>query len=149
MHNLSLIAMNMKRLLFAFTLMALTANLASAQQNEAQQNEAQQNEAVITVVGETTHDFKTIKEADGAATHTFKIKNEGKAPLVITKVTTSCGCTTREYTKEPIAPGKTGEIKVTYDTANRPGPFTRTIQVYSNGSSGSYILTIKGTVEGK
>ena len=134
----------MKRLLFAFTLVTLTASLATAQQNDAQQNEA-----VFAVVGEATHDFKTIKEADGAATHTFTIKNEGKAPLVITKVTTSCGCTTPEYPKEPIAPGKTGELKVTYDTANRPGPFTRTIQVLSNGYTGTYVLTIKGTVEGK
>ena len=139
----------MKRLLFAITLVVLTASLATAQQNEAQQNEAQQNEAVFAVVGEATHDFKTIKEADGAAKHTFTIINEGKTPLVITKVTTSCGCTTPEYPKEPIAPGKTGELKVTYDTANRPGPFTRTIQVLSNGYTGTYVLTIKGTVEGK
>ena len=154
----------MKRLLFAFILIALTASLVSAQQNEAQQNEAQQNEAqqneaqqnetqqngaVFAVVGEATHDFKTIKEADGAATHTFTIKNEGKAPLEIKSVTTTCSCTTSEFSKEPIAPGETEKLKVTYDTANRTGPFTRTIQVYSNGSSGSYILTIKGTVEGK
>ena len=139
----------MKRLLFAFTLIALTASLASAQQNEAQPKEAQQNEAVLTVVGESTHDFETIKEADGAATHTFTIKNEGNAPLIISNVTSTCSCTQPEHSKEPIAPGKTGDIKVTYDTANRPGPFTRTVQVYSNGSSGSYILTIKGTVEGK
>jgi len=139
----------MKRLLFVFTLIVLTASLASAQQNEAQQNEAQQNEAVFAVEGESTHDFKTIKEVDGAATHTFTIKNEGKAPLEIKNVTSTCGCTKPEYTTEPIAPGKTGELKVTYDTANRPGPFTRTIQVFSNGHTGTYILTIKGTVEGK
>jgi len=129
----------MKRLLFAFTLVLFTASLTLAQQKEA----------VFAVVGESTHDFKTIKEANGSATHTFKVKNEGKAPLVITRVTASCGCTTPEYTTEPIAPGKTGEIKVTYDTTGRPGPFTKTISVFSNGYGGSYILTIKGVVEPK
>jgi len=133
------IALNMKRLLFAFTLILLIASYASAQQNEA----------VFAVVDESTYDFKTIKEADGDATHTFKIKNDGNAPLVISRVTTSCGCTTWEYLKEPVAPGETLDFKVIYNTTNRVGPFTRTIQVFSNGYAGSYILTIKGTVEGK
>ena len=129
----------MKRLLFAFTLTLLVASYASAQQNEA----------VFAVAGESTYDFKTIKEADGDATYTFKIRNDGTAPLIISKVTTTCGCTTYEFSKEPIAPGKTGDLKVIYDTANRVGPFTRTLSVFSNGYTGSYILTIKGNVEGK
>ena len=129
----------MKRLLFAFILVLFTASLTSAQQKEA----------VFTVVGNAIHDFKTIKEANGSATHTFKVKNTGKAPLVIARATASCGCTSPEYTTEPIAPGKTGEIKVTFDTAGRPGPFNKTIQVYSNGYTGSYVLTIKGVVEPK
>ena len=130
-------AMNMKRLLIAFTIVLFTLSLVSALQEEA----------VFTVVGESTHDFKTIKEADGEATHAFKIKNEGKTPLVISKVTSTCSCTTAEFTKEPIAPGDTVEIKVTYDPANRIGPFTRTVSVYSNGSKGTNVLTIKGNVE--
>ena len=154
----------MKRLLFVFSLVLLTASLASAQQNEAQQKEAQQKEAqqkeaqqkeaqqklpVFTVVGESVHDFGKIKEADGTVSHTFKVKNDGKTPLVITQVNPSCGCTSREWTKEPIAPGKTGDIKVTYDPEGRPVPFTKTISVLSNGYTGSYILTIKGEVEPK
>jgi hypothetical protein len=89
-----------------------------------------------------------IKEADGKVSHTFKIKNDGKAPLVITRVIPSCGCTTPEWSKEPITPGKTGDIKVTYDPENRPtGAFTKTISVYSNGKTGSYLLTIRGEVK--
>jgi hypothetical protein len=129
----------MKRLLFGFTLFLLTTSLVSAQQKEA----------VFAVVGEASHDFGTIKEADGPVTHTFKIKNEGEAPLVVTKVAASCGCTTPEWTKEPIAPGKTGEIKVTYDPTGRPNPFNKTVSVYSNGKTGSSVLTIKGIVEPK
>jgi len=129
----------MKRLFIAFTLILLTASQASAQQQEA----------VFAVVGESIHDFGTIKEADGSVTHTFKVKNEGKAPLVISRVVPSCGCTSPEWSKEPIAPGKTGEIKITYDPTGRPNTFTKTISVYSNGYTGSYVLTIKGIVEAK
>jgi hypothetical protein len=126
----------MKRILFAFALILLTANLASAQEKTAS----------ISVVGEAIFDFGDINEADGPVTHIFKVKSDGEVALVITKVVASCGCTTPDWTKEPIAPGKTGEIKVTYDPARRPGAFTKTISVYSNGRVGSYIITIKGNV---
>ena len=128
----------MKRILFAFTLILLTASFVSAQQNEA----------VFAVVGESVHDFGTIYEADGPVSHTFKIKNEGTAPLVITNATASCGCTKPEYTKEPIAPGKTGEIKVTYNPSGN-APIIKNVTIYSNGKVGSSILTIKGTVVSK
>ena len=107
---------------------------------------AQQRGASITVVGEAVYDFGDIKESDGSATHTFIVLNNGELPFKISRIIPSCGCTTPEWTDEPIAPGKTGEIKVTYDTAGRPGPFTRTISVYSAGISGNYVLTIKGEV---
>jgi len=140
----------MKRILFVFTLVLFTACFASAQQRVAE-NEIKEagKEAVLKVIDESVHDFGTIKESDGPVTHTFKIKNEGKTPLVVTKVVASCGCTASEWTKEPIASGKTGEIKVTYDPAGRPQPFSKTVSVYSNGKTGSYVLTIKGVVEGK
>lgn len=126
----------MKRILFAFALILLTAGAVSAQQKEAS----------IAVVDSAVFDFGDIQEAGGPATHVFKIKNEGEVALVVTKVVASCGCTTPDWTKEPIPSGGTGEIKVTYDPTNRPGPFTKTISVYSNGKTGSYILTIKGKV---
>ena len=126
----------MKRILFAFALILLTAGVASAQQKEAS----------IAAVDSTVYDFGNIKEADGAVTHTFKVKNEGEVPLVVTKVVASCGCTTPDWTKEPIAPGQTGEIKVTYDPTGRPNAFTKNISVYSNGKAGSFIFTIKGNV---
>jgi alpha-tubulin suppressor-like RCC1 family protein len=126
----------MKRILFTFVLIFLTANIVSAQEKAAS----------ISVVDSAVFDFGDIKEANGPVTHVFKVKNDGEVALVITKAVGSCGCTVPEPTKEPIAPGKTGEIKVTYDPAKRPGPFTKTISVYSNGKVGSYILTIKGKV---
>ncbi|MCD7936982.1 MAG: DUF1573 domain-containing protein [Tannerellaceae bacterium] len=94
-----------------------------------------------------THDFGTINEADGNVSYSFVVKNTGNAPLVLTRVVASCGCTTPEWTREPIAPGESGEIKVTFDPKDRPGPFAKTINVYSNGKKGSYILTIRGEVK--
>ena len=128
----------MKRFLLVFSLFLLTASFVSAQEKEA----------VLAVVGEAVHDFGTIKEADGPVSHIFKVKNEGNAPLIITKVTASCGCTQPEFPKEPIAPGKTGEIKVTY-TPSGNAPFNKQISVYSNGKAGTTILSVKGVVEGK
>lgn len=125
----------MKQVIFIFMAILLATGIASAQQK-----------AVISAE-QTSYDFGTIKEADGKVSHTFQIKNDGNMPLVITRVIASCGCTTPEWTKEPIAPGKTGDIKVTYDPSGRPGPFTKTISVYSNGKTGSFILTIRGEVK--
>lgn len=125
----------MKQVIFIFMAILLATGMASAQ-----------SKAVISC-DETTFDFGTIKEAAGSASHTFKIKNAGDAPLVLTRVVASCGCTTPEWTKEPIAPGQTGDIKITYDPKDRPGPFTKPVSVYSNGKVGSFILTIRGEVE--
>ncbi len=98
-------------------------------------------------VAENFHDFGEIKEADGKVSHTFVVKNDGNAPLVITRVIASCGCTSPDWTKEPIAPGQTGEVKVTFDPKNRPGPFAKTVSIYSNGKTGSYVVTIRGDVK--
>lgn len=126
----------MKRILFVIMLVTLTIGAASAQQKEAS----------ITVTDSATHDFGDIKEADGPVSHTFVVINNGELPLVISRVVASCGCTTPDWTKEPIAPGKTGNIKVTYDPSGRPNQFVKTVNVYSNGKTGSYVLTIRGNV---
>ena len=125
----------MKRIIFIFMAILLATGLASAQKK-----------AVISAE-ETSFDFGTIKEANGNVSHTFQIKNTGDSPLVLTRVIASCGCTTPEWTKEPIEPGTTGDVTITYNPKKRPGPFVKTISVYSNGKTGSFILTIRGEVE--
>lgn len=93
-----------------------------------------------------TFNFGEIKEADGPVTHTFVIKNVGKAPLVIKNCTASCGCTTPVWTKTPIAPGKTGTVKVTYNPEDKPGSFAKSISVYSNATKFPLGLSIRGSV---
>ncbi|MDO5608912.1 MAG: DUF1573 domain-containing protein [Capnocytophaga sp.] len=91
-------------------------------------------------------DYGTVKEgADGK--RVFEFTNTGKAPLVITNVSSSCGCTVPSWTKEPVAPGAKGKIEVVYDT-KRVGPIRKTITVLSNAKdNGQKTLRIKGTVE--
>ena len=72
---------------------------------------------------ETQWDFGKIKEVDGVVSHTFTFKNVSTTPFIINFVSVSCGCTSPEYSKEPVMPGKTGQITIHYDPAGRPGFF--------------------------
>lgn len=91
-----------------------------------------------------TIDYGTIeKGADGV--RIFEFTNTGSAPLIITKASASCGCTVPSWPKTPILPGKSGEIKVKYDT-NRVNPIRKTITVLSNADTPTVALKIKGLV---
>lgn len=92
------------------------------------------------------HDFGTIKEEIGAITTIFEFVNSGEAPLIIQRVTATCGCTTPQYTREPILPGDTGRIDVRYSTVRRPGNFRKNVRVYTNVPDSVFTLTIRGRV---
>lgn len=94
------------------------------------------------------HDFGNVEEGN-LATYKFEFTNTGKEPVVISNVQASCGCTTPSWTKEPVMPGKTGEITASYNSAGRPGVFNKTITVTSNAATPSVVLTIKGVVNQK
>lgn len=92
------------------------------------------------------HDFGTVVQGD-VACYNFEYQNVGDAPLVISHVSSSCGCTATQWSKKPLMPGRKGKVKVSYDTGNL-GVFRKTIVVYSNATT-SYsnsILRIKGNV---
>ena len=125
----------MKRIVVFFVCFLMGATLIFAQ-----------NKPVITFE-KTLHDFGEVLEANGDVSYEFVLKNTGNAPLVVNRATASCGCTTPVWTKEPIEPGKTGSLKVTYQAKNRPGPFSKTISVYSNADDKPFVLTIKGNVK--
>lgn len=92
-------------------------------------------------------DFGTVKQGSDVS-FDFVFKNTGKADIVITNVQASCGCTTPEWTKQPVQKKKEGTIKVRYDS-NRLGAFTKTITVTSNAKNSPLVLTIKGNIEQK
>lgn len=127
----------MKKILFALLLVVLGFG--------AMNGIAQNKKAIITVK-QSEYDFGTIKEGDGKVSHTFEILNTGDSPLVLTRVLSSCGCTTPEWSKEPIPAGKRGKLIVTYDPVGRVNPFVKTVSIYSNGKEGPFVVTIKGEV---
>lgn len=90
------------------------------------------------------HDFGKIQKG-GNGTFEFEFLNDGSEPLILSNVRASCGCTTPNWTKEPIFAGKKSKITVKYDT-QRIGSFNKSITVYSNGGETPIILRIKGTV---
>ena len=90
-------------------------------------------------------DYGTIEHnADG--NREFKFTNVGKEPLIISNAVGSCGCTTPQWPKEPIAPGKSGVIKVHYAT-DRVGHFEKTVTLTSNAETPSKVIKIQGTVK--
>ncbi|UKM64778.1 DUF1573 domain-containing protein [Flavobacteriaceae bacterium GSB9] len=91
-----------------------------------------------------TIDYGTIEKGSNGV-RTFEFTNTGDEPLIISKVTSSCGCTIPKKPKDPILPGKTGEIEVKYDT-NRVNPIRKTITVISNAETPTVALKIKGEV---
>jgi len=94
------------------------------------------------------HDFGTVEEGV-QATYKFEFTNVGKEPVIISNVQASCGCTTPSWTKEPVMPGKSGEITASYNSSGRPGAFNKTVTVTSNATNPSQVLTLKGVVNPK
>ena len=93
----------------------------------------------------TTHNFGSFSEKNPVVTHSFTFTNVGEQPLVVNQAIASCGCTVPEFTKEPIAPGGQGEIKVTYNGEGKfPGHFKKSITVRTNGSVEMTRLYIEG-----
>lgn len=95
---------------------------------------------------EQTYNFGTISEKGGKVSHKFEFVNDGDANLIIVDATADCGCTVPEFPSQPIAPGKKGYIKVTYNPLYRPGSFTKTITVRSNSKQKKTRIKISGTV---
>lgn len=124
----------MKKLSFVFVMCLVSMTLKS------------QYSITTLKFSETQHDFGVFREEAGRQTFNFIVTNTGNQPLVIQKVTASCGCTTPEWTRQPIAPGGQGKVTAIYDPANRPGVFDKTLTVYTNTKPASTTLTIKGEV---
>ena len=94
------------------------------------------------------HDFGTIAEGE-TVDYTFDFKNTGASDLIITDAKGSCGCTVPEFPKDPIKPGKSGKIKVSFNSAGKPGMQSKTVTITTNTAPGKEILTIKSSVTPK
>jgi len=94
---------------------------------------------------EMEFDFGTINEGE-IVNHVFKFTNVGKAPLLIDKATASCGCTVPDWPKKPIGVGEIGEIKVRFDSKNKPNQQIKTVTISANTEPSLTRLRIKGFV---
>ena len=92
------------------------------------------------------HDFGTLLQGE-VVTYSFHFTNTGNMPLIISEVGSSCGCTVGDYPRKPIEPGKTGDIKVTYNSAGHHGFQSRFLTVMSNTNPAKTTLRIKATVQ--
>lgn len=93
----------------------------------------------------TEWDFGDIKEDGGKVSHTFTFSNRGNKPLVITRVTANCGCTTPDYSRKPVEANGKGVINVVFDPMDRPGYFSKNVFVESAEGEGT-TLVITGRV---
>ncbi len=91
------------------------------------------------------HDFGKIIQGE-KVTYAFKFKNTGKSLLLISNVSTSCGCTVTDFPKEPIKPGESGKIDVSFDSEGRRGPQNKTATVMANTQPNSTMLRIQAII---
>lgn len=102
------------------------------------------NAQAVIKFEETSHNYGKFTE-DKPQSYVFKFTNTGNEPLVIHQAFASCGCTVPTYTKEAIAPGKTGELKVVYNGKGKlPGRFKKTVSVRSNATNALVRVYIEG-----
>lgn len=134
LYSLNIKTSIMRRLLVSLTLITvfITLNAQSAQPSIS--------------FKESEHVFGKINEQNGKVTYNFAFVNTGGSPLLIQNVSSSCGCTTPDWTKQPVPPGGSGFVSATYDPAGRPGAFHKYITVISNGEPASSRLVISGEV---
>jgi len=144
----------MKKLLF-LSLLAILSTLIFAQEEtqSAKKIKKKKKELVeidtlpkvpIIRFNSLVHDYGNIYKGDNGIC-TFEFKNVGKADLLLTNVSSSCGCTVPEWPKDPIPPGKSASIKVSYNT-NSVGPINRHVFVMTNTQEERVTLSIKGNV---
>ncbi|CAM1367835.1 conserved exported protein of unknown function [Tenacibaculum soleae] len=94
------------------------------------------------------YNFGTVTEGEVVKT-TFTVTNTGKTDLVITNAKASCGCTVPVWPREAIAPGKTGEIQVSFNTNGKPNRQSKSITLTTNTKKGREVLKISGMVTPK
>ena len=130
---------NMKRLVLLIGLLVMAAGNAKAQDAKATVNGPEiEFEKLV-------HDYGDVPY-NGNGECEFRFTNTGNEPLIIQKPKSSCGCTIPSWPKEPILPGESDVIKVTYRT-NRVGAINKSVTVTSNAvKNGTVVLRIKGKV---
>ena len=126
----------------------VNSNHSHSHDNDHSSTPATLNPSDLTMVHFDTTRFDFGKIKDGTKVqHTFKIKNTGAVPLVITNVSASCGCTIPSYSKEPVAPSAEADIHIEFDSKDRKGIQQKNILVTANVANSPFSLGFKAEVE--
>lgn len=132
--------------ILSFFLLLLLVSVTSCKRQSPQSKAGDTFAAQITF-NDSVHDFGIFSSDSPTQQYVFNFVNSGNVPVVILKVDPSCRCTSVKYTQEPIQPGKSGKVKVTFDgTKSAIGYFDKSIRVRIN-SSYIYLLRIKGCMK--
>jgi len=121
-----------------------TAKVNKENVDVAAARDAKATEYPVMTFAEVEHDFGQINKGT-AVEHKFTFTNTGKAPLVIVDAKSSCGCTVPQYSKDPVAPGETGELLVKYNGSGT-NQVTKTVTIKANTATGKETLRIKAFV---
>ena len=133
-----------KTLLLALSLMAAAYTTSHAQTTAAKPVGPVAGPAIT--FEEVKYDFGSVVSG-GTVDHTFKFKNTGTAPLIISNIGVSCGCTTPEWTKAPLLPGKTGTIVAHFNSTGKMGMQNKVLTIESNAAAGSTTVSLVGEVK--
>jgi hypothetical protein len=120
----------------------------SCNSNQGRVKSTNLNSAADTAIisfTEYEHYFGKVTEGEKVAC-TFTFGNKGKGPLIISSVTTTCGCTVAKYDTKPISPGNSGTVEIVFDSSGKSGKQTKTITIHSNASKPIVLLKISGEV---
>ena len=105
---------------------------------------AQEKIGSVLEVDKMVHNFGNIMLDSGPVSCSFTITNISDKPVVIYNVVSTCGCTDVDWTREPIRPGKTGKVSVTYSNDEGPYPFDKTLTMYVSDVKKPVLLKVRG-----
>ncbi len=114
----------------------------------SQTSAVEPNKDVAIAFKSNNYDFGKITAGE-KVTHDFEFTNTGSAPLIISNASAACGCTVPDYPKEPIAPGKSGIIKVVFNSAGKTGMQHKVVTLTTNANPPLTEIYITGEVKAK
>ncbi len=112
--------------------------ISSSDQTTATQPQPADGKFPVITFEKTTHNFGKVKAGEKVK-YNFKFKNTGDAPLIVSAVKPSCGCTVSDWTKTPVPPGGSGSVTLEFDTSGKQGLQSKSATVESNTKGGAAI----------
>ncbi|TYR32694.1 DUF1573 domain-containing protein [Sphingobacterium phlebotomi] len=140
--------MNILKSFFVYAVLATLVSCGNSGTKDEQSTDTLTNEAAKggkIEFAESVFDFGQVKEGE-VVEHVYTYANIGTAPLILSQVSASCGCTTPSYTQTPVLPGKSGEVKVSFDSNGQVGKQQKIVTIVSNADNRVATIQLKGEV---